>query len=230
MALQWTDSQPGNVLDLLPSWDEFRSSLKRNIKESLRHCYNSLRREGLTLELAVASAEPELGPALETFFRLHTARSGQANGVNHPDRFADPRARRFLSEVCRRLAQRDGVRVFTLHLNGRPVASRVGFVLPGCLYLYYSGFDPEWARFSVATTLVSEAIRYAIGAGLPRVHLSMGADTSKSRWGPRMPRFHAAVTVRARAQARAVHGLYSWSRSRADRLRPVGAWIGRRQG
>ena len=41
------------VLDLPPSWEELRSRLKRNIRESLRHCYNSLKRDGHRFEFQV---------------------------------------------------------------------------------------------------------------------------------------------------------------------------------
>src|SRR5207237_10573508 len=34
------------VLALAPSWPQLKQGLKRNIKESLRKCYNSLKRDG----------------------------------------------------------------------------------------------------------------------------------------------------------------------------------------
>lgn len=227
LGLRWVDSQPGNVLDLPPTWDGFRAGLKRNIKESLRRCYNSLKRENLTPELEVAASPTEIGPALSIFFELHARRAGRRDTVAHPDRFADPRAREFLQRVCDRFARRSAARVFTLRVRGEAVASRVGFVLPGSLYLYYSGYDPSWAEYSVATTVVAEAIRHAIGTGFGRVHLSMGADVSKSRWGPRTPMFHSAVTVRPRARSRAALGLYSWARAGSTLLNPVKALLGR---
>lgn len=218
MDLRWASHQAGNILHLAPTWEIFRAKLKRNIKESLRHCYNSLKREGLTAQLDVAVTPEQIAPALEIFFRLHAMRSRQADEVIHPDRFATPSARRFLILACSRFASRKLARVFTLRVGGVPVASRVGFQLPGCLYLYYSGFDPAWGRYSVATTLVAEAIKYAIACGVPRAHLSMGADASKSRWGPTMPVFHAAVCVRPDLQSRIALSLYSWARAHSGML------------
>jgi CelD/BcsL family acetyltransferase involved in cellulose biosynthesis len=212
MGLRWGDAVTGNVLTLAPSWEEFRHGLKRNIRESLRRCYNSLKREGLTARLVVAETAPDVEKALATFFELHTARAEQTGTVKHPDRFAPGARRRFLERVCARLAERGVSRVLTLMVGDIPVASRVAFVLPGCLYLYYSGYDPAWSRYSVATTLVAEAIQYAIALGLPRVHLSMGVDVSKSRWGPAAPVHHRATCVRPRISSRAAHEIYSWAR------------------
>ena len=50
--------------------------------------------------------------------------------------------------------------------RGQIVAMRLGFVVDDSLYLYYSGYDPLWARYSVMTTTVAEALKYAIACGL----------------------------------------------------------------
>jgi hypothetical protein len=219
MPLQWGASETGNVLTLAATWEHFRTGLKRNIKESLRRCYNSLEREGRVARLVVAETPEDIERDLATFYRLHTMRAARVDTVVHPDRFARDPAKRFLRVVCARLAERRIARVFTLRVGDVPVASRIGFVLPQCLYLYYSGFDPAWGKYSVATTLVAEAIKYAIGLGLPRVHLSMGADVSKSRWGPQMLVHREALSVRPRLSSRAAFKLYTWSQ---DKVSPDG--------
>src|SRR6185437_14519043 len=173
-ALVWLQPQPGYLIDLPPSWEQLRTQLKRNIRESLRHCYNSLKREGLEFELAVHTEGAELEAALERFFELHTLRA-QLTGVSlHPDHFRYEGARKFLRDVCARLAARNIARVFELRIGGEVVASRIGFVVGHTLYLYYSGFKPPWGRYSVATTIQAEAIKYAIACGLKSVDLSPG--------------------------------------------------------
>src|SRR6202012_1181796 len=52
-TLLWQKPQSDFVLDLPSSWEEFRARLKRNIRESLRHCYNSLKRDGHRFEFQV---------------------------------------------------------------------------------------------------------------------------------------------------------------------------------
>jgi CelD/BcsL family acetyltransferase involved in cellulose biosynthesis len=215
MQLQWGGAETSNLLRLAPTWERFKSGLKRNIKESLRHCYNSLKRDGLTARLAVAESGAEVDAALGVFLDLHCKRASGREMVTHPNRFEREKTRSFLRTVCARLAERGVARVFTLYVGDVAVASRIGFLLPGCLYLYYSGFDPEWKKYSVMTTTVAEAIKYAIALGVPQVHLSMGADLSKSRWGPEITALHEATCVRPRLSSHVALRLYTWGRGSA---------------
>lgn len=207
------DPNPDYVLDLAPSWDEFRTGLKRNIRESIRHCYNSLKRENLTLETSVAKSPAEIRAGLDHFVRLHAARADLDDTVAHPDRFATPMARGFLYDVCLRLAQRDIARVFLLKIAGEVVAARVGFEMNDTLYLYYSGFDPQWRKYSVMTTLVTEAIKYAIERQLKTVNLSAGTDVSKTRWGAHEVPFAEALQLRSRARSQLASKLYQSAKS-----------------
>ncbi|MBV8144680.1 MAG: GNAT family N-acetyltransferase [Gammaproteobacteria bacterium] len=205
---QWYEKLDAYVLDLPRSWDEFRSGLRRNVRESLRHCYNSLRRDGHDFELVVARDPVEVRWALYRFLQLHTLRAQMPWGPSHVDRFAAQSLRAFLYGVCERLAARDAVRVFQLRIGATVVASRIGFVVGDGLYLYYSGFDPAWARYSVMTTTVAEALRYAIASGLRSVNLSLTAEQSKLRWHPRRIDFHSALVARSSVRSRLACAVY----------------------
>lgn len=214
-GLDWQTAAPSYVLDLPATWDLFRAGLKRNIRESLRHCYNSLKRDGHAFTLKVASNPADVRAALERLFVLHTLRANMPGTVQHPNRFAAARLRDFVQEVCGALAQRNVVRVFQVEINGEVVASRVAFVVGDSLYLYYSGYDPEWAKYSVMTTVVTEAIKYAIEMGLKTVNLSPGKDVSKTRWGPREVLHNIAFEQSDRWLSRMVRHAYVKARSGA---------------
>jgi CelD/BcsL family acetyltransferase involved in cellulose biosynthesis len=207
-SLAWQPPALDYVLDLAPTWDGFRGGLKRNIRESLRHCYNSLKRDGLSFELEVAQAPGAVRNALHTFFSLHVMRAGLTRTVTHPDRFPSETSRRFLYEVCDRLAARGVVRVFILKIRGCVVAVRIAFVVGEHLYLYYSGFDPRWAKYSVSTTIVAEALKYAIEQGLTGANLSTGTDVSKTRWGARLVPYQEAIQTRPRVRSRVTYAAY----------------------
>jgi len=183
------------VLDLPSSWEEFNAKLKRNIHESIRRCYNSLKRDGLTCELRIAQEPSEVKDALERFFTLHAMRAELQEAVAHRNHFSNARSRLFLHEVCAKLAARGMVRVFQLAIRGEIVALRIGFVVGDSLYLYYSGFDPRWSKYSVMTTTVVEAVKYAIGQRLNTINLSPSKDISKTRWGPREIALTQAVQI-----------------------------------
>ena len=186
---------PTYYLPLAPSWAEFRGRLSRNIKESLRKCYNSLKRDGHGFTLRVVESPAESAAALQVFFRLHRQRARSNAKIKHSDVFAKPKDRAFLTEYVQRMAERGQVRIFQLEVGSGVVATRLGFQLGDELYLYYSGYEMAWGRYSVMTTLLAEAIKWAIDRRLRLVGLSTGRDVSKLRWGPQSVVFRSALQV-----------------------------------
>ena len=184
---------PAYRLKLEGTWDSFRASRPRNLKESLRKCYNSLKKAGHAFELTVARTPAEVPAALDRFLELHSRRATADGLLQHGNVFRDHASRGFFLDVCNRLAARDAMRIFQLRIAGEVVASRVGFALDGTLYLYFSGYDPDWAPFSVMTTTVAEALRYAFENGFAYAHLSTGTDESKLRWRPERENYHEGI-------------------------------------
>jgi CelD/BcsL family acetyltransferase involved in cellulose biosynthesis len=200
------------ILPLAPSWSEMKRGLKRNIKESLRHCYNSLKRDGLTYALDVAEDPADIAAGLPDFFRLHATRAQLQDTLTHADVFETEPSQAFLNDVTMRLAERGVAKLFQLRIDGRVVAARIGFELASSLYLYYSGWEPAYRQYSVMTTLTSEIIQFAIRRGLTSVHLSTGRDVSKTRWGAHEVRYAAGAQLSPRASSRAVYILYQAAR------------------
>lgn len=195
-------------IPLPATWDELKARLSRNMKEALRKCYNSPRRAGHTFTFRVVQSPQEVPPALATFFRLHATRAGLTDGVQHGDVFSSDQDRAFLEEYVQVKASRGGVRIFQLEIRGQVVASRVGFLLGDQLYLYYSGYDVAWGQYSVMTTLVAEAIKWAIEQRLTTVNLSTGRDLSKTRWSPEEVVFTSAVQLSPTRRAHLVFHTY----------------------
>jgi CelD/BcsL family acetyltransferase involved in cellulose biosynthesis len=211
--LHWQPALSDYVLDMAPTWEEFRRRLKRNIRESLRHCYNSLKRDNHRFELKVIEDPAEVSRGLDRFLELHVMRANFKSAVTHPNRFASQVCRNFLYEVCERLAERGAVRLFQLNVDSQAVAMRIGFAVGGSLYLYYSGFDPAWSRYSVMTTTTAEAIKYAIAQGLKTVNLSPAKDISKTRWSPRQVDYRSAYEQNRRLRSRLARRAYMMARS-----------------
>jgi CelD/BcsL family acetyltransferase involved in cellulose biosynthesis len=207
-ALSWESPRPYFVLDLPPSWEELRSRLKRNIRESLRHCYNSLKRDGHRFEFQVIEDPAGVRQGLDRYLALHTMRANITDTVIHPDRFTSRICREFLYAICDGLSARGAVRLFALKIGNQFVAMRLGFVVGDSLYLYYSGYDPLWARYSVMTTTVAEALKYAIARGMKTVNLSPGREVSKMRWGPRQVDCGSAFEANTRLRSRLASSAY----------------------
>ena len=203
----WRETEPNYYLILPESWEEFKSKLSRNIKESLRKCYNSLKRDGYEFSFRVVAEPAEIPEALDLFFTLHSARAVAPVAVRHRNVFAPPRRREFLKEYAEKMAGRHCLRIFQLVIGDTVVATRIGFVLGDELYLYYSGYDPQWGKYSVMTTVVSESIKWAIEQGFKIVNLSIGTDVSKTRWKPSEIHFCDGAQVAPNLQSRVVFSL-----------------------
>ncbi len=81
----WGKETTDYVLKLPSSWEEFRGTRSRNIKESLRKCYNSLKRAGYAFTFRAVSEAGELPSALQRLFEpsraaLTGARPSRARG------------------------------------------------------------------------------------------------------------------------------------------------------
>ncbi|GAC1626108.1 MAG: hypothetical protein NVS9B10_13730 [Nevskia sp.] len=215
-ALSYTDPIPSYVLALPDSWDAFRGGLSRNIKESLRKCYNSLKRDGHAFRFRCVSDPGSADAAIRRFLELHTARAGAGLAVHHSNVFSTPQSRAFLAGYAQAMATRGQLQVFQIEIAGAVVATRIGFTFGRTLYLYYSGYDPAWGRYSIMTTVLAEAIKWAIANGYTSVNLSTGNDVSKTRWSPVEIRFHNAVLKRRHWRARLAYGAYAALRGEAD--------------
>lgn len=185
---------PNFIVELGEDWEQFRSGLKRNIKESLRRCYNSLKRDELSHRLEVLRGD-QIPAVLPQFYALHGMRASAEDTIAHPDYFCVESHRKLIEDfMVSGSAQRCCMLV--LYVGEQPVAMRLAFAMPDALYLYYSGYDLAYGRYSVMTTLVAETMKWAIQQGYRRVNLSVGEDVSKTRWGPLEVRYHEVQCVR----------------------------------
>ena len=185
------------VMNLERSWEAQRQRLKRNIKESIRHCYNSLKRDGHEHRYLADGGAMDAEAAAARLVQLHHRRSLVAQRRWHRDHFADDAIRAFELDVLRKLHTAGRARFSELCIGDRTIAARACLESHGGLYFYYSGFDPEWWKYSVMTLVVTEAIQDAIARGLSTVNFSPGVDDSKSRWGPELIPMQTFALVRS---------------------------------
>jgi len=207
---------PDYYLELPDSWEALRARLGRNVKESLRKCYNSLRRDGHAFVFRVRQDPRDVREAIDRFLVLHAARARFATGSRHGDVFNSERSQWFLHDYGARLAEAGALRVFQLEIGGRVVATRVGFLAGDHLYLYFSGFEESWGRYSVMTTVLAEAIKWSIENGVRVVNLSTGSDVSKLRWSPRSASFRDGVLVSPTARGALAYRAFTAAKEHAE--------------
>ncbi len=214
----WLRDVPNYVIHLPNSFETLKATLPRNIKESLRKCYNSLKRVGLGFELRVTNGQEELAAELAVFFELHRARAELQDTIRHRDAFRNQRSRDFLHAICERFASLGRLRMFQLLLEGKVVATRIAFVCQDHLYLYFSGYDPTYRQYSIMTTLLAEILRYAIQSGYTAVNLSTGKDESKLRWRPTEALFSDVLVISPMRRSIIAHELTSFGKQKLHDL------------
>jgi len=170
------------ILALAATWDDFKAGLKRNIKESIRKCYNAPVRQGVNLDFEAIDNREAILQHLPEYFRLHGLRAEHSDGPVHPNYFLVVQNQIFLRQLVSKL---DVVRprLLVIKHHGKIVAARFAFQMNGTMYLYFSGFEPEYGVYSVTTRLVVECIQLGIEEGLKQINMSTGQDVSKTRWG-----------------------------------------------
>jgi CelD/BcsL family acetyltransferase involved in cellulose biosynthesis len=209
--LIWTRQVPDFLIEPGYDWEVFKKGLPRNLKEAIRKCYTTLRRDNLQYEFRVTERADEIEARLETFFELHSLRARAPSTPSHADVFAPLAARKFVLEYMSCASRLGSARLFELLVEGQVVASRIGFVLGDHLYLYFSGYHPKMSKYSVMTTCKVEAIKWAIQQGIRKINLSTGRDQSKLRWRPMevslMEAQWLSPSWRGRASHRFVHAM-----------------------
>ena len=142
-------------------------------------------------DLEILENETDLGRQLEDFFALHQKlwRSREK-----PGSFTSPRKREFYRRIASRFLRLGRLNFFTMRIGRRAVASYFGFTWGGTFYYLQSGFDPEWARYSVGTVLFYRTLQTLRTRGVQEVDFLRGAERYKFLWGAR-PRFSYSIYV-----------------------------------
>jgi len=108
---------------------------------------------------------------------------------------------------------------FQLSIGEEVVASRLGMLVGDNMYLYYTGYDLRWRKYSIMTTLLAEILKWSFGNGVAVANLSTGTDVSKTRWRPAVVSFSGGYQVASHMRARCLFRLMSEIRRWRDTAR-----------
>ena len=176
---------PNYFVQLPGSWDELHKRVNGNFRRNMRKQREIFDAEGHAYTVELIDAPSELPAALDRLFALHSLRAdSDGMEVKHPDRFADPLNRGFISDYVLQMAGRGRVRLFELKIGGTTVASQLTIALDDALWFLSTGFDTSWRKYGVMTMLTVEVMKWAIDAKFRVVNLSCGHDRGKTRWNP----------------------------------------------
>lgn len=210
---------PFEYRELPQTWDDLVRGLNRSMKDNVKYYPKLMLRSGYPFRLRVAESPDDVAVALPTVYRLHSARAAVDKGVAHKDYLEREDHRAFLSEVGPRLAARGEMKVGLLEVGDEVVAAQIWLERSRTLFLYYSGYLPEWSKYSVAMITSSEILKDGITRGFDRVEFLRGTGQFKTRWDT-CRRIQLQVTWARRANAmKALMSSYRSARQLLQRAR-----------
>jgi CelD/BcsL family acetyltransferase involved in cellulose biosynthesis len=170
-------SQPAPALDLLaPTYEQWLSGKSRNFRQSAQRNDRRMQEAGAVLRLAMTDAELRAG--LTAFARLHHERWRGRGGSG----VLDPGVERMLVAAGRELLPRGRFQLWTIEVEGRPVAAHVFIAAGRELSYWLGGFDERWGGLQPTFATLLATIRCELQEARRRVDLGTGAQPYKYRF------------------------------------------------
>lgn len=130
----------------------------------------------------------------ESFLGLHAA---CWKARNQTGMLAEEAIRAFHREVVCKMAASGSLRLYSLRLGTRDIASLYGFFDKGRLYCYWQGYDPELSPLSPGMLLLGAVLEDAAKEGARAVDFLRGEEDYKFRWGAKsIPAFKRRIGKR----------------------------------
>jgi CelD/BcsL family acetyltransferase involved in cellulose biosynthesis len=161
-------------VELPGDWESYLGTLSKKDRHELRRKLRRLDSAGGEVALKVVTETGEAATMLDSLFHLMRISS------HHKEEFLDrPGMEAFFREMTSTMAAEGMLRFYFLTFDGQPVASVLNFDLGGQLYMYNSGYDPEYAHYAVGLMSKTLLIRDAIENGRTCVDFLRGDENYK---------------------------------------------------
>ena len=165
-------------LALTGTWDQYFGSLPAKFRSNIRNRMTRLTRLGepaLEVLRDPAAIEAAYADALRLEASGWKAEEGTSIG-------ADESVQQFYARLTRRAAERGWLELLFLTAGGRRIATSYGSTYDGRLFLFKTGYDPEYATCSPFKLLTFFAIRHAYERGLREVDFLGDPEPWKREW------------------------------------------------
>ncbi len=160
-------------VELPGTWDDYLGRLSKKDRHELRRKLRRLASGG-DFDLRVVTGPAEASGLLDKLFHLMRLSS------HHKEEFLDrPGMEAFFREMVHVMAEEGMLRFYLLTLDDQPVASVLNFDLGGVLYMYNSGYDPQYAHYAVGLMSKALLVKDAIESGRRCVDFLRGDESYK---------------------------------------------------
>jgi CelD/BcsL family acetyltransferase involved in cellulose biosynthesis len=201
-------------------WTEYLETVSGYRLKGLRRMNRRLAEQGEVVFRVEPS--PISDTLIERVLELKSAWM-ERRGVSN-DWLERPEYRAFLAALTSNAESRDGLSLFSLQLNGTPIAFQLSAVDRKRVEFLIGTFDAQWARFSPGELLMRECLRWACERGLD-FDFRIGAEAYKFAWARRNTLcFDWKVGLNARGLAAVWLLRLQWLRHRINRQSVARAW------
>ena len=170
-------------LTLPESWDAFLEMLSKKERHEIRRKLRRLH-EGGDVDIQVVENLSELSEMMDRFLKLFAA-----SREDKQHYMTDTRAL-FFHRLARKMAEIGSLRLFFLHLSGKPVGTVLCFDYRNRRYLYNNGWDARYSGLGIGQLTKVFSIRDAIDRRLHYYDFLKGGEPYKSRLGGRPVPLH----------------------------------------
>ena len=171
-------SSDSPYLSLTGTWDEYVHGLPAKFRSNLRNRMSRLTKLGEP-RLEVLSERSAIEAACEDAWRLeHSGWKSEAGTAIT----CDPAVHRFYTMLVERGAAAGWLRLLFLTLGDRRIATSYGACFKNRLFLFKTGYDPEFATGAPFKILTHFAIREAYAQGLTEIDFLGDTEPWKLEW------------------------------------------------
>lgn len=157
-------------------YDGYLASRSRHFRSSLRR-YRRRLEERYSVRFRVTQSEHDLERDLDVLMRLHYARWDTRGGST-----LRGGGERFHRKFARLALARGWLRLWTMELDGNPVAAWYGWRVGGRYCYSFSGFAPSYSDLQVGFLTVAHTIERAAAEGAAVYDMLLGGEPYKRRF------------------------------------------------
>ncbi len=177
-------------LDLPSTWDAYLAILSAKHRHEVRRKLRRLAEAG-EIDYRFVNDGPAVPDAMSTFFKMFVeSRQDKAD-------FLTERMESFFRRLAAAMSEIGLLRVGVLGLDGKAVAEIMCFDYNSCIYLYNSGYDPDYISLSAGLLSKVIAIQDSIAKGRKRFDFLKGAEMYKYHLGGReVPLYRCQINLK----------------------------------
>jgi CelD/BcsL family acetyltransferase involved in cellulose biosynthesis len=163
-------------LSLPPTWEEYLGMLSGKQRHEVRRKLRRLREKGEVNYRTVEGGEA-VEEVIDLFITFFQESREDKRG------FLTPRRESFFRTLARAMAQDLILKIGILEIDTKPAAAIMFFCYDDTVYLYNSGYDPQYRFLSAGLISKIMCIKDSIGKGKRKFDFLKGAEEYKYRLG-----------------------------------------------